>query len=160
MPVSVSREHWGALGKNRWYAAVEGCTPAHWPRGFKPAILKPVERAVGLWTTSYPLTRDGEVVAVDIPGHVPGHVSLAVYEDNDNDGGRQTTYSLTGNAAYGIDLLEAEQQGGINSDPDRALESLLLIKEFARRTEVAVLPSHDVNTPRLLADRVAYKPSN
>lgn len=151
-PVYVSREH-------RFYAAVEGCAPAHWPRDFHPTILHPVERAVGPWTASYPLAKDGKVIAVDIPGHVPGHISLVVYEDHDNDAEKQTIYFLTGDATYGIDLLEVEQPDGLNSNPDRALQSLRLIKEFARRMEVVLLPSHDVNTPRLLGDKVVYRPS-
>lgn len=35
------------------------------------------------------------------------------------------------------------------------LQSLGLIKEFTRQIDV-VLSSHDVNTPRLLADRAVY----
>lgn len=55
--------------------------------------------------------------------------------------------------------MEVEQPDGLISNPDRALQSLWLIKEFARRMEVVVLPSHDVNTPRLLGDKVVYRPS-
>lgn len=94
-------------------------------------------------------------MAVDTSGHVPGHISLVVYGDNDD--GTRTTYFLTGDATYGLDLLETEEPDGINDDPEMALQSLELIKEFARQTELVVLPSHDVDTPRLLRERVAYK---
>lgn len=60
VPVYVSREHWEAFGEHRFYTAVEGCAPAHWPRDFHPTILHPVERAVGPWTASHPLAKDGK----------------------------------------------------------------------------------------------------
>lgn len=160
VPIYVSREQWEVFGEHPLHASVEGCAPAHWPRDFNPVILQPRGEAVGPWGTSYPLTTDGRVLAVDTPGHVGGHISLVVYGDCMDEDGSQTTttYLLTGDAVYGLDLLDVEQPDGINSDPQRALQSLKLIKEFARQTDVVVLPSHDANTPRLLADRAVYKP--
>lgn len=98
------------------------------------------------------------MLAVDTPGHAPSHIPLAVYGDCMNKDGSQTTtttttFLLTGDAVYGLDLLDVGQPDEINSDPQRALQSQRLIKEFARQTEVVVLPRHDVNT-----DRVVYKP--
>ncbi|PYH91133.1 hypothetical protein BO71DRAFT_401647 [Aspergillus ellipticus CBS 707.79] len=40
------------------------------------------------------------------------------------------------------------------------LLSQFTIKQFARESEVVILPSHDVDTPRLLAERVVYRPSS
>jgi glyoxylase-like metal-dependent hydrolase (beta-lactamase superfamily II) len=70
------------------------------------------------------------------------------------------TYFLVGDATYGIDLLEKEQPDGINDDPMRALQTLKIIKQFAREREVIVLPSHDIDTPRLLAEKIVYSPSS
>lgn len=110
---------------------------------------------MGPWEESSKVTPDGRVVAVATAGHVPGHVSLVVYGDNSD--GSVTTYFLTGDATYGIDLLDDEEPDGINDDPMTALHSLRLMKELARQTELVVLPSHDQDTPRLLQARVAYK---
>ncbi|KAL2858268.1 hypothetical protein BJX68DRAFT_262805 [Aspergillus pseudodeflectus] len=47
---------------------------------------------------------------------------------------------------------------GINNNPMRALQTLRIIKKFARLAKVVVLPSHDRDTPKLLAQRVVYQP--
>ncbi|KAL3474520.1 beta-lactamase-like protein [Aspergillus californicus] len=157
VPIYVSPDQWDVFGKHPLYATFEGCVPSQWPRNFSPTILEPTDQVLGPWTHCYPLASDGKVVAVDTPGHVPGHISLVVYEDSIRDGSR-ITYFLTGDAVYGIDVLDKGQPDGINSDPKTALRSLELIKEFATQTDVVVLPSHDVNTPQILADRSVYKP--
>jgi glyoxylase-like metal-dependent hydrolase (beta-lactamase superfamily II) len=59
-----------------------------------------------------------------------------------------------------LDSLDKEEPDGINDDPMRAQQTLKTIKEFARETDVVVLPSHDNDTPRLLAERVVYLPSD
>ncbi|KAF4539249.1 Metallo-beta-lactamase [Lasiodiplodia theobromae] len=158
VPIYVSEEHWKAFGMYPFHASMEGCAPEHWPEGFAPRLLEVKEHRVGPWERSCPLTEDGKVVVVDTPGHVPGHVSMVVRGDNED--GSTTAYFLTGDATYGIELLEAEEVDGVNDDPLRALASVRLIKEFARQEDVVVLPSHDVETPRLLAERVLYKPKN
>lgn len=156
VPIYVSREHWAAFGNSPFQATVQGCAPQHWPKDFAPKLIEFSGHAVGPWNVSGNITADGKVVAVHTPGHVPGHICLVVYGDNDD--GTTTTYFMTGDATYGLDLLDKEEPDGINDDPTTALQSLKMIKEFARQTDVVVLPSHDVNTHRLLRDRVVYKP--
>ncbi|KAJ9144583.1 Metallo-hydrolase/oxidoreductase [Pleurostoma richardsiae] len=155
VPVYVSQEHWNAFGKHPLWASIQGCAPQHWPKDFAPRMIEFTDHALGPWKQSGKITADGKVVVVQTSGHVPGHVSLVVYGDNDSGG--VTTYFLTGDATYGLDLLDKEEPDGINDDPMMALQSLKLIKEFASQTEVVVLPSHDPDTPRLLRDRVMYK---
>ncbi|KFY75723.1 hypothetical protein V499_04279 [Pseudogymnoascus sp. VKM F-103] len=156
LPVYVSREHWKAFGEHPFFAGMEGATPNHWPKNFSPKIIDYEDRPVGPWKKSYPLTSDGKIVAVDTSGHVAGHLALLVFGENGT--GEATTYVLPGDATYGIDVLDKEEPDGINDDPARALQSLRLIKEFARQTDVVVLPSHDTNTPRFLAEGVVYRP--
>lgn len=156
LPILISREHWKAFGEHPFFASIEGATPNNWPAGFAPQIIKYEKRPLGPWKESYPLTADGKIVAVDSSGHVPGHTSLVIYGESED--GKPTTYFLPGDATYGVDVLDKEEPDGINDDPLRAFQTLKTIKEFARQTEIVVLPSHDVNTPRLLAERVVYKP--
>lgn len=156
VPVYVSREHWDVFGNNPFQATLQGCVPQHWPKDFKPKMVEFTDYPVGPWKQSGKLTSDGKVVAVHTPGHVPGHISIVVYGDNDD--GTQTTYFLTGDATYGVDLLDKEEPDGINNDPMAALQSLKLIKEFASQTDLVVLPSHDPDVRRLLRDRQVYKP--
>ncbi|PLB53854.1 metallo-beta-lactamase superfamily protein [Aspergillus steynii IBT 23096] len=156
VPIYVSEQQWRVFGEHPFHAAVEGCVPSQWPENFNPKLLEEKDIPVGPWATSYPVTADGKVIAVDTAGHVPGHVSLVVYGENDD--GAKVTYFLTGDAVYGLDLLDIEQPDGINSDPQRALKSLKLIKQFAAENEVVVLPSHDVNTAQILVNSTVYKP--
>jgi glyoxylase-like metal-dependent hydrolase (beta-lactamase superfamily II) len=156
LPVYVSSEHWKAFGEHPLFASIEGATPNHWPKGFSPRLIDYENRPIGPWGQSHSITSDGQIAAVDTSGHVPGHLSLVITGESDN--GEPTTYVLTGDAAYGIDVLDREEPDGINANPARALETLRLIKEFGRRAEIVVLPSHDPDTPRLLAERVMYRP--
>ncbi|KAH7148242.1 metallo-beta-lactamase superfamily protein [Dactylonectria macrodidyma] len=157
VPIYVSSEHWDVFGKHPFTATLQGCTPQHWPKDFAPKMIDFTDEAMGPWKKSQKMTADGKIVAVQTPGHVPGHISLVVRGDNED--GTTTTYFLPGDATYGVELLDREEPDGINDDPMAAFQSLKLIKEFASQTDVVVLPSHDVNTPRLLKDRVVYKPT-
>ncbi|KAI8262049.1 N-acyl homoserine lactonase [Colletotrichum sp. SAR11_239] len=47
-----------------------------------------------------------------------------------------------------------------DADPFTAFESLKKIKEYARQTDIVVLPTHDPDTPRLLRERVVYRPKD
>ncbi|KAJ5707925.1 hypothetical protein N7488_007726 [Penicillium malachiteum] len=161
LPIYISREHWQAFGEHKLFASFEGATPNHWPKDFSPKTIDLQDRPFGPWKQSYPLTSDGSLVIVDTSGHVPGHIGLVVHSHEENDAKRiDYSYFLVGEATYGIDLLEKEQPDGINDDPMRALQTLKTIKQFARDFEVIVLPSHDIDTPRLLAEKVFYRPSS
>lgn len=157
VPIYMSKEHWDAVSNSSHFQAkMQGFAPQHWPADFKPRLLERTDHPVGPWKQSSKITADGKVVAVDTSGHVLGHVSLVVYGD---DGEHGTTYFLPGDATYGVDLLDKEEPDGINDDPQTALKSLRMIKEFARETDLVVLPSHDPEVARLLRDRVLYKPN-
>jgi glyoxylase-like metal-dependent hydrolase (beta-lactamase superfamily II) len=158
LPIYISREHWKAFGEHPVFASMEGATPNHWPKDFSPRIVDLQEIPLGPWKESYPLTHDGKLVIVDTSGHVPGHVGLVVYGTGPDR--TDVTYFLPGDATYGLEPLDREEPDGINDDPSRAQQTLKTIKQFARETEVIVLPSHDNDTPRLLAERVVYRPSD
>lgn len=159
LPIYISREHWRAFGEHPTFASMEGATPNHWPGDFAPKIVDLQDEPLGPWKQSYPLTEDGKIWIVDTSGHVPGHISLVVYSDEGTDN-KRVTYFLPGDATYGLAFLDKEEPDGINDDPIRALQTLKTIRQFAREAEVVVLPSHDPDTPRLLAERVPYRPSN
>lgn len=161
LPIFISREHWNAFGEHPFFASMEGATPNHWPEDFSPRVIDLQDRPLGPWKQSYPLTEDGKLVLVDTSGHVPGHIGLVVYsDDGEGEERKRTTYFLPGDATYGIALLEKEHPDGINDDPMRALATLKTIKQFAKESEVVILPSHDVDTPRLLAEKVVYRPTS
>lgn len=149
--IYTSPAHWKSF-KHPFHATVEGANPRAWPNGFLPTMLEATGPAIGPWETSYPITADGKIVAVDTPGHVPGHVSLIVFSDN-------VTYFLCGDAAYSLDLLDKELVDGINSEPLVALDSMRKIKQFCHERDVVVLPSHDLETRNMLVDGTLYRPN-
>ncbi|KAH7007311.1 beta-lactamase-like protein [Ilyonectria destructans] len=151
-PVYVSLEHWDAY-KNPFHATMEGAVSGQWPKDFKPEILQATGGPIGPWNHSYPcpVTQDGKIVAVDTPGHVPGHISLIVC-------GTDATYLLLGDATYDQNLLHLELTDGVNSDPHLAVESLKKIKEFAKQEPVVLLLAHDPQAAYRLANRITYTP--
>ncbi|CZR61641.1 uncharacterized protein PAC_11538 [Phialocephala subalpina] len=151
-PVYVTKEHWEAEDGHRLNALIDGAVPSHWPKNWIPNFLDPLGPAIGPFERSYPITKDGKVVAVDTPGHDPGHVSLVVYAD-------EATYFLTGDATYSLESLDKEEADGVNSEPLVAVESVRKIKEFCRGTKCVVLPSHDRETMRRAKEREIYVPT-
>lgn len=156
VPILVNPQHWDAFGNSPVSATLAGCNPQRWPPGFSPTGMTFENHAIGPWSRSCKITSDGKILAVETPGHVQGHISLVV-EGRDH-AGACTTYFLTADATYGIELLDLEEPDGVNDDPETALRSLKLIKEFARQRELVVLPSHDPETPKLLKEGIIYKP--
>jgi glyoxylase-like metal-dependent hydrolase (beta-lactamase superfamily II) len=150
-PIYVSQRHWDAF---RHYvpATLEGAVPQHWPANFSPHILEPNGPPIGPFPHSYPLTSDGKIVAVDTPGHVPGHLSVIVFADD-------VAYFLGGDATYDQSLLDAELTDGVNNNPKLAIESLCKIKEFARQQPTVILPAHDPRSAQRLADNETFTPS-
>lgn len=148
--IYVSPAHWEAY-KYPVHATMEGAVPNQWPRGFVPKLLEATGGPIGPWNTSYPITKDGRVVAVDTPGHVPGHICLIVYGDD-------VTYILGGDATYDQDLLDREMTDGVNARPLEAVESLRKIKEFARQEKAVLLPAHDPAAARRLTGNEVYIP--
>lgn len=151
VPVFVDPVHWEAFGKHPTWAAIQGCAPNHWPQPFEPKMLQFGDVAVGPWPQSAPITKDGQIVAVQTPGHVPGHVSVVV-------NGSPLSYLLTGDATYSLELLEREEPDGINDDPVMGFKSLQLMKEFARGRDVVVIPNHDPQAAEILSQKRIYKP--
>lgn len=149
--VCVSPSHWDAFQKPV-YATMEGANPSAWPKDWKPTLLEPTGPAIGPWAHSYPITKDGKIIAVDTPGHVPGHISLIIIDED-------VTYFLVGDAAYNQDLLDKELTDGVNTDPYVALESQRKIKEFCRSRDVVLLPSHEFDSIRRLEQKEVYRPS-
>lgn len=99
--------------------------------------------------------RQGMFLGISVWSFIVTRVTVTVTVKG---GERRGVLSLPGDATYGIELLDKEEPDGTNDDPMRTLQTLKTIKQFARDSEVVVLPSHDVNTPRFLAERVPYRP--
>jgi N-acyl homoserine lactone hydrolase len=94
----VSRTEWeraiGLRGRLRGYL------PQHWPRELRPRLVELNGGAAGPFPGSRPLTADGRLVLVALPGHTPGHMGLLV---RDRGGG----FLLAGDLAHTRSELES-----------------------------------------------------
>lgn len=134
------------------HATFEGATPNQWPKNFDPSFLRGSGGPIGPFERSYPITTDGKIVAVETPGHVPGHCSLIVFAED-------ATYFLTGDATYGQGYLDQELTDGVNETPMQAVETLRQIKELARQMPLIILPAHDKDSSKRLQEKTIYKPT-
>jgi glyoxylase-like metal-dependent hydrolase (beta-lactamase superfamily II) len=150
-PIYLSKEHWDAFANPR-RATMEGAVPQHWPHAFRPNLLEPTGGPIGPWERTFPVTSDGTIFAVDLPGHMPGHIGLLVRAGD-------VDYLLAGDAAYDLELLDREVTDGINEDPFKAIETMRRIKRYAQGHPVVVLLAHDPRAARRLSDTAVYQPS-
>lgn len=149
--VLVAAEHWAAFRK-KFSATIVGAAPQYWPKNFQPEPLRLTGPAMGPWEETYPITKDGKVVGVPTPGHVPGHMSVVVFGDD-------ATYFLGGDVTYDQHLLDQEETDGVNGQPRLAVEQLRKIKIFAAEQPIVLLPAHDPNAASRLAHNTVYRPS-
>jgi glyoxylase-like metal-dependent hydrolase (beta-lactamase superfamily II) len=95
----VSRAEWvraiGLRGRLRGYL------PQHLPRDLHPQLVDLDGVAAGPFPGSQPLTADGGLVLVALPGHTPGHIGLLVR-------GRERGFLLAGDLAHTRSELASE----------------------------------------------------
>ncbi|MFO1049204.1 MAG: N-acyl homoserine lactonase family protein [Geminicoccaceae bacterium] len=128
-----------------------GCLPQRWPVWLDPELVELDGPAVGPFTASHRVTRDGRILLVPTPGHVAGHVAVIVR-------GEGVTWLLAGDATYSQANLDAERTDGVTNDPATALATLRAIKRFARDEPTILLPAHDPEAPARLAAGAVFVP--
>lgn len=105
-----------------------------------PGIFSPFERGADV-------LGDGSLVAVELPGHCPGHWGLALRLEDDRHA------MLVADAAWSLDAIEG------NASPPRATSSLLgdaraaartlaSLHLMSGRTDLSLLPSHCARASR------------
>lgn len=124
---------------------VMGCLPQRWPVWFRPELVDMDGPAVGPFSASHALTRDGRVLLVPTPGHVAGHVAVVVR-------GEGVTWFLAGDATYSQANLLAGATDGVTNDPATARATLAAIRTFAAAEPTILLPAHDPDGPARLAE--------
>lgn len=129
---------------------VMGCLPQRWPTWFKPELIDLNGPPVGPFSSSYPITKDGRIFLVPTPGHFYGHVSVVVWAE-------EITYFLLGDATYTQADLCAGIVDGVTYDPAVSLASIQAIQQFAAQEPTVLLPAHDPDGPRRLAEGEIYQ---
>ncbi len=100
----------------------------------------------GAFAASRPLTDDGRVLAVDTPGHTPGHVSVICIDD------RGHHVLLAGDATDTVEQLRAVRVDAVAPKPAVSVDTMQRILAHSREHPTVYLPSHDPDSVSRLAN--------
>ena len=107
------------------------------PPRFAPEPFDLSDGPFGAFRRSRRLSGDGRIVAVETPGHTPGHISVICIDDE----GRHVM--LAGDATDTLEQLIARRADAIGPDPALHRATLGVIIEHCREHPTVYLPSHD-----------------
>ena len=118
------------------------------PEGFSPNLISFQPEKVGSFEYSYPLTRDGSVIAVPTPGHTAGHLSVIV---RDGD----THYFIAGDVSYYERAVQTQSLEGPTMEIALHRDTLRRVSSYIQQVPTVYLPSHDPESPRRLVEKQA-----
>ena len=99
----------------------------------------------GSFAASRALTDDGRIVAVDAPGHTPGHIAIVCIDDD----GRHVL--LAGDATDTLEQLHARRPDAVGPKPAVSVATIDTILAHGRGHPTVYLPSHDPESAARLA---------
>jgi N-acyl homoserine lactone hydrolase len=118
------------------------------PPGFAPAPFALEDGPFGAFARSRSLSEDGRIVAVETPGHTPGHVSVICVDDS----GRHVM--LAGDATDTLEQLRARRADAVGPDPKVHVATLDTILAHCAQYPTIYLPSHDAESAARLSDAI------
>ena len=118
------------------------------PAGFAPEPFSLDSGPFGAFSRSRPLSDDGRIVAVETPGHAPGHVSVICVDDVGDH------VMLAGDATDTLEQLHALRADAIAPDPKAHVATLETILTHCALHPTVYLPSHDPESVARLAGAV------
>jgi N-acyl homoserine lactone hydrolase len=107
------------------------------PPGFGPEPFALDDGPFGAFPRSRNLSDDGRIVAVETPGHTPGHVSVICVDDT----GRHVM--LAGDATDTLEQLHARRADAVAPDVGVHIATLETILAHCAQHPTVYLPSHD-----------------
>jgi N-acyl homoserine lactone hydrolase len=116
------------------------------PPGFGPTPFTVDGERFGAFPRSRALSDDGRIVAVETPGHTPGHVSVICVDDS----GRHVM--LAGDVSDSLEQLHARRPDAIGPDPKVHIATLERILAHCAEHPTIYLPSHDPDSAARLAN--------
>jgi N-acyl homoserine lactone hydrolase len=102
----------------------------------------------GAFARSRALSDDGRIVAVETPGHTPGHVSVICVDDSERH------VFLAGDATDTLEQLHARRADAVAPDPKVHVATLNTILTHCAQHPTVYLPSHDPESVSRLAGAV------
>src|SRR6185437_12746623 len=118
------------------------------PPGFAPATFAFEDGPFGAFPRSHALSADGRIVAVETPGHTPGHTSVVCVDD----GGRHVM--LAGDATDSLEQLHSRRADAVGPDPKVHVATLERILAHCAQHPTVYLPSHDPESAARLAGAI------
>jgi N-acyl homoserine lactone hydrolase len=118
------------------------------PLGFGPEAFSLDGGSFGAFKRSRELSDDGRIVAVDTPGHTPGHVSVICVDDSDRH------VMLAGDATDTLEQLRSLRADAIGPDPKVHVATMETILAHCAEHPTVYLPSHDPESAARLAGSV------
>jgi N-acyl homoserine lactone hydrolase len=118
------------------------------PSSFAPAPFTLDDGPFGAFARSRSLSDDGRIVAVETPGHTPGHISVICIDD----AGRHVM--LAGDATDTLEQLHARRADAVGADPKVHVATLETILAHCAQHPTVFLPSHDPESLARLAGAV------
>ncbi len=116
------------------------------PPGFAPEPFRLDGGPFGAFQRSRPLSDDGRIVAVETPGHTPGHISVICIDDE----GRHVM--LAGDVTDTLEQLHARRADAVGPDPAVHVATLETVLAHCARHPTVFLPSHDPGSAARLAE--------
>jgi glyoxylase-like metal-dependent hydrolase (beta-lactamase superfamily II) len=107
------------------------------PAGFSPEPFALDGGPFGAFPRSRALSDDGRIVAVDTPGHTPGHVSVICVDDAGHH------VMLAGDVTDSLEQLQSVRADAIAPDPKVHVRTLETILAHLAQHPTIYLPSHD-----------------
>jgi N-acyl homoserine lactone hydrolase len=123
------------------------------PSGFAPEPFALDGGPFGAFPRSRALSEDGRIVAVDTPGHTPGHISVICIDDSDRH------VMLAGDTTDTLEQLHARRVDAVAPDPKVHLSTMETILAHCAQHPTIYLPSHDPESAARLAGASTVSPN-
>jgi N-acyl homoserine lactone hydrolase len=118
------------------------------PPGFAPEGFALDDGPFGAFERSRRLSDDGRIVAVETPGHTPGHVSVICIDDADRH------VMLAGDATDTLEQLHSLRADAVAPSANVHIATLKRILDHCAKYPTIYLPSHDPESGSRLAGAV------
>jgi glyoxylase-like metal-dependent hydrolase (beta-lactamase superfamily II) len=121
------------------------------PAGFGPRPFTLDGGPFGAFARSRALSDDGRIVAVDTPGHTPGHVSVICVDDSG------THVMLAGDVADSLEQLMSLRCDAVAPDPKIHVATLETVLRHCAEHPTIFLPSHDLESAARLQQGITVR---